>query len=160
MTTRDELIEQGARTVYEADPETLRDEDAPVLWEDVERRMSKLTREGYLWPVSVLVDMGWRPPPGGDVIEQTQNELRHRIEDLGLVQEIEGEDGGEIYDGPRVYEEAAAILTRNLAEEGLLAYSKAEVPECEHIVARDQQMGSARELLAEVLADAETVEQP
>jgi len=73
------------------------------------------------------------PDVEGDVIERTQNELRHRIEDLGLVQEIEGEDGGEIYDSPRVYEEAAEILTRSLAEEGLLAYSKAEVPEeCEH----------------------------
>jgi len=108
MSTRDELIEQLAELIFDL----------------------HLTAHGKDI-ATALVDAGWRPPSSGDVIEQTQNELRHRIEDLGLVQEIEGEDGGEIYDGPRVYEEAAEILTRSLAEEGLLAYSKAEVPEAD-----------------------------
>jgi uncharacterized protein YbdZ (MbtH family) len=66
MSTRDDLIEQGAQTVYEADPEKRLDHDSlkyvVVPWEDLERLMSKLTREYYLWPVSVLVNAGWRPP--------------------------------------------------------------------------------------------------
>jgi hypothetical protein len=103
---------------------------SPVTdWQEIE----DWRREAFQRAASALFAWWWvvTQSSGGDVIEQTQNELRHRIEDLGLVQEIEGEDGGEIYDGPRVYEEAAAILTRNLAEEGLLAYSKAEVPEAD-----------------------------
>lgn len=111
MTNRNELIQQAEQAIKAA----IDDPTAPptiVAWK----------------AANAIVDARWTPPPSGDaVLPQVQRILRSRMESLGLVQEIEGDDGAEFHNGDRVHVEAAEILTRYLADAGLLRAS-----ECTH----------------------------
>lgn len=57
MTDRDELIEQAARTMYEAEPDNLKFQHTPT-WDDLARPD---LGNGYRRRASALVDSGWRP---------------------------------------------------------------------------------------------------
>lgn len=57
MTDRDELVEQAARTMYEAEPDNLKFQHTPT-WDDLARPD---LGDGYRRRASALVDDGWRP---------------------------------------------------------------------------------------------------
>lgn len=118
MTERERLVVQAAVSLARwnnPDPQT-------VLFKFYNITTDYPDVDPYVLLVRKVAELlGWRPPPGGDVVARTATVLRYRMEDIGLVQEIEGEDGGEIYDGERTYVEAGHILARHLADDGLLA---------------------------------------